>query len=184
MKNEQKPLVSIITVCFNSERTIEDTILSVINQTYPNIEYIIIDGGSTDNTLDIIKRYEKYITTWISEPDEGIYDAMNKGLSISNGTYVFFLNSDDLFYSRETINQIINKNTVSYDVIYGDVILCSEDLAFVSKQQNKKRTLRKILKKTICHQAIFAKKKVFDKTGIFNTKYKIHADFDWQLKVF
>ena len=92
------PLITIITVAYNAVKDIENTILSVLNQTYPNIEYIIIDGGSTDGTLDIIKKYEDKISYWVSEPDKGIYDAMNKGIVKANGDYLFFLGADDKEY--------------------------------------------------------------------------------------
>ena len=93
----QFPLVTIVTVCLNAVRTIEQTIQSVIRQTYKNIEYIIIDGGSNDGTLDIIKKYEQHITKYVSEPDEGLYDAMNKGISMAHGEYVLLLNADDSY---------------------------------------------------------------------------------------
>jgi glycosyltransferase involved in cell wall biosynthesis len=93
--NHNMPVVSIITSCLNSENMIERTIQSVIDQTYPNIEYIIIDGGSTDRTLDIIKKYEDNIEKWISEPDSGVYDGMNKGILCSTGEILYFLNSGD-----------------------------------------------------------------------------------------
>ena len=92
---KQYPLISVITVSYNAVSTIEDTILSVINQTYPNIEYIIIDGGSADGTVDIIEKYVDRISYWVSEPDKGIYDAMNKGLKVANGDWAIFMGSDD-----------------------------------------------------------------------------------------
>jgi len=95
LKSQTYPLITIITVVYNGEKYLEETIKSVINQTYPNVEYIIIDGGSTDGTLDIIKKYEDYIDYWVSEKDKGIYDAMNKGILVSNGKYLLFLNADD-----------------------------------------------------------------------------------------
>ena len=101
-----QPKVSIITVCFNSAKTIRDTIESVINQTYKNIEYIIVDGGSTDGTIDIIKEYEPYIAKWVSESDDGIYDAMNKGIMMSTGEIIGLVNSDD-FLELEAIKNVV-----------------------------------------------------------------------------
>ena len=116
--------VSIVTVVFNGVSIIEDTIKSVINQTYDNLEYIIIDGGSTDGTIDIIKKYEDKISLWISEPDKGIYDAMNKSLDRLCGLWVNFMNAGDYFYSENAIQEIFGQNNdySSYAVVYGDRI--------------------------------------------------------------
>lgn len=102
----KKPLISIITISYNSCLTIEDTILSVINQTYPHIEYIVIDGGSKDGTVDIIKRYENKISYWISEPDKGIYYAMNKGIAATTGEWINFINCGDSFYDKNVIARL------------------------------------------------------------------------------
>lgn len=103
MKNN--PLISVVTVSYNAVSTIEQTILSVINQTYPHIEYIIIDGGSTDGTVDIIKKYADKIAYWVSEPDKGIYDAMNKGIKVATGEWINFMNSGDCLYRNDTIEK-------------------------------------------------------------------------------
>ena len=118
---ENTPLISIITVVFNGEKTLEKTINSVIQQTYTNIEYIIIDGASTDKTLDIINKYQNYISYWESAPDAGIYDAMNKGIRYAKGQWINFLNSGDFFSSPHVITNIFaNKNYTDVDVIYGN----------------------------------------------------------------
>ena len=103
---DDKPLVSIVTVVFNGEKYLEQTIQSVINQTYDNVEYIIIDGGSTDGTVDIIKNYEDRIDYWISEKDKGIYDAMNKGINLASGEWINFMNAGDIFYDEKVLNTI------------------------------------------------------------------------------
>lgn len=108
MKNN--PLISVVTVSYNAVLTIEQTILSVINQTYPHIEYIIIDGGSTDGTVDIIKKYANRIAYWVSEPDKGIYDAMNKGIRTAKGEWINFMNAGDLFYSKDTLEKVFSKS--------------------------------------------------------------------------
>ena len=116
------PLISIVTVSYNAVATIEQTILSVINQTYPNIEYIIIDGGSTDGTVDIIKKYTDQIAYWVSEPDKGIYDAMNKGIAVATGEWINFMNSGDTFCTNFTLQSVFSGFVNEYDIIYGDSI--------------------------------------------------------------
>lgn len=124
----KKPLISIITISYNSCLTIEDTILSVINQTYPHIEYIVIDGGSKDGTVDIIKRYENKISYWISEPDKGIYYAMNKGIAATTGEWINFINCGDSFYDKNVIARLF-KDSIgeNYSVVYGNTVFQYSD---------------------------------------------------------
>jgi glycosyltransferase involved in cell wall biosynthesis len=118
---EEKSLITVVTVVLNGFKTLEGTVLSIINQTYPNVEYIIIDGASTDGTLDIIKKYDDKIDYWISEPDKGIYDAMNKGIDLATGEWINFMNSGDWFTKNDAIEKIFaNKFYDEIDVIYGD----------------------------------------------------------------
>ena len=119
---ETDTLISIVTVSYNAVLTIEQTILSVINQTYPNVEYIIIDGGSTDGTVDIIKKYANKIAYWVSEPDKGIYDAMNKGGLKATGDFIQFLNAGDWFENEHVIEKIFKDWYKRVDVIYGDIL--------------------------------------------------------------
>ena len=127
------PTISIITVAYNASNTIETTILSVVNQTYPNIEYIIIDGGSTDGTIDIIKKYESKITKWISEPDKGIYDAMNKGINLARGEWINFMNCGDSFYENNTLQVISDTiiNSKDINVIYGNSIISLDRFKYI-----------------------------------------------------
>lgn len=177
-KRKNKPLITIITVVRNGEKTLERTIKSVINQTYKNFEYIIIDGISTDGTLNIIKKYDKKIDYWISEPDKGIYDAMNKGVKLANGRYIQFLNADDYFISNNSLKIIIR--FLRKDV---DIFSCKMNIVDGKRVlrifPNTKITLSNLpLGKTLAHPATFMKKKVFEELGFFDTTYKISADYN------
>lgn len=177
--------VSIITVCKNAQNTIEQTIKSVISQNYNNIEYLIIDGKSTDKTLNIIKRYKSKISTIISEPDEGLYYAMNKGVEKSTGDIIYLLNSGDLLFSRHTISNIVKvfkKN--NSDVVYGDIALYESNnpKKLILRRQNHVSNFF-LVHDTIYHQSIFTKKYIFEKYGKFDTQYKLQADYEWILRL-
>jgi len=188
MKNNLK--VSIITVCYNSAGYIEEAIKSVLKQTYDNIEYIIVDGKSTDRTLSVINEYKEKISRIISEPDKGIYDAMNKGIRYATGDIIYFLNADDRLYDANVISDIADRffKDNSIELLYGKVkpVDVPKELSNIKKIYQptiiKKKT--DFLRNSICHQAIFAKKDVFNKVGVFNINYKIYADYDWLLRVF
>ena len=170
------PLITVIIVVFNAEKYLEKALQSVINQIYPNIEYIIIDGGSTDGTLDIIKKYEDFIDYWVSEKDEGIYDAMNKGVKCSLGDYLYFLGADDVVISENVFSSIFIEEMDSIKdskLVYGNVIF--KDNADI---YDGKFSTYKLRFKNICHQAIFYKAELFKKLGLYNTKYKIWADYE------
>ena len=170
------PKITVITVAYNAVKDIENTILSVINQTYFNIEYIIIDGGSTDGTLDIIKKYQDKITYWVSEPDKGIYDAMNKGALKATGMWLNFMNAGDIFYDEQVLEKVFKDNDWGdTDVIYGDVII----------KYSKKEKLKKVWSLTqlekgmpFCHQSSFVRT-TLQQQYLFNTNYKICADYDF-----
>lgn len=175
--------ISIITVCRNVQDTIEKTINSVISQTYNNIEYIIVDGKSTDKTIEIIETHRDKINTFISEKDSGIYDAMNKGINLATGDVLFFLNSGDTLYDPNVIEKVANAFTSSgADLIYGDVSIIDELKHQIFTQDQSKTSRVSLIGQNICHQSIFATRKVFDLTGPFNTEYKIYADYEWLLK--
>ena len=180
------PLISIITVVYNGEDFLEETILSVINQTYKHIEYIIIDGGSTDGTIDIIKKYEDKINYWVSEEDKGIYDAMNKGISLCNGDIVGIVNADDYLYldSLTKIASIFRDDTLMFT--YGQVDLMTED----GKQYDTASSLGvkhmkyKIFKHMpFLHPTMFIKKIVYNELGLYNLQYKLSADYDFVLRL-
>lgn len=171
--------ISIITVAYNAIHVIENTIQSVINQTYKNIEYIIIDGGSSDGTLEVIKKYEKYISYWISEPDKGIYDAMNKGIKAATGEWINFMNCGDSFVSNNVIELVFNDYIDSnINVIYGDTLLSYKHKFLVRKTLPTYDNFP-----NICHQSAFTRNICLKKYP-FNLKYKIAADIDFFYKVF
>lgn len=169
------PKVSIITVCFNAKAHIEKTILSIINQTYNNIEFIIIDGGSTDGTINIIKKYNEYITFWNSEPDKGVYDAMNKGIIHSTGEWINFMNAGDSFYKENTIESFIEKIPKGTDIAYGDTMINLSIGNFLEKP----KPLNKINEGMIFgHQATFIRSKIH-KSNLFDLTYKLSADYNF-----
>jgi glycosyltransferase involved in cell wall biosynthesis len=176
--------VSIITVCLNSAKTIRKALESVRLQTYKNIELIIVDGVSTDETLQIVTEYQDIVTTIVSEKDKGIYDAMNKGATLATGDVVFFLNSDDAFYDGAVIADVVErfKLAPTTDFLYGDVV-------FDDEGRLTKRTYSHINKCTLefeslCHQGVFARRELFNIVGLFNLKFKTNADYDWLIRVF
>tara|TARA_B110000211_G_scaffold231975_1_gene294672 strand:- start:307 stop:1140 length:834 start_codon:yes stop_codon:yes gene_type:complete len=182
-KNNDLPILTVITVVRNCVDIIENTILSVINQSYSNIEYIIIDGNSTDGTKDIIKKYEDKISFWTSEADTGIYDAMNKGISNANGKFVNFMNAGDVFIHSNICKlfaeQILKKE---FNVIYGDVIARSD--INNSEILVKAKPLNKIWKGMIfCHQSAFIKLSNLKETP-FDLKFKIVADLNQILSLY
>lgn len=171
------PLISIITVCYNAENSIEETIKSVISQSYSDIEYIIIDGGSTDSTVNIIKKYQNNIHYWNSEIDKGIYDAMNKGILKSHGDFIIFMNAGDCFVKKTTITECckyINEHH-NFDVYYGDTILnYSEKNQYISHPKDLN-----LLKKQMvfCHQSCLIKASI-QKKYFFDLSYKLLADYN------
>lgn len=174
-----EPLISIVTVCLNAVGHIEKCINSVINQTYTNIEYIVIDGGSTDGTLDIIKKYEDRITHWISERDRGIYDAMNKGISMCKGVFVGLLSSDD-YYAGDAVQKIVEtiNSDNSVDVIHGNHISTCTSSNF-----NAKYVDGDLLKHmTMSHPTCFIRADVY-KIYKYDISYKIAADYDLLIKL-
>ncbi len=176
---------SIITVCKDSHGTVENTILSVLGQSYNNYEYIIIDGASKDSTLDIINKYRDKITKIISEPDKGLYDAMNKGIKNSCGDYFFFLNSDDRFLDENVLQKVIRKaENNKKELLYGDQVFINSDSKEVSIRKHNKLNKVYLIKNTPCQPATFYRNDVFDKYGDFDINFKIVSDHEWFLRAF
>lgn len=166
--------ISVVTICFNCAADLEKTILSVASQTNNSIEYIIIDGGSKDGTLKVIDKYKQNITKWISEPDNGIYDAMNKGIDMSTGDWIIFMNAGDVFYSESVIADVFSKQFADdVKLIYGDVMLDFGKLGLLPKK------LGKVSKESapfeICHQSVFTKADILKQIH-YDTNYRIGAD--------
>ncbi|WP_257254805.1 MULTISPECIES: glycosyltransferase family 2 protein [unclassified Endozoicomonas] len=179
--------ISIITVCFNSAITIEDTIRSVISQNYRDIEYIIVDGGSTDQTLSIIDKYKENICQLISEPDEGLYDAMNKGIKLATGDVIGILNSDDVFQDDDVIfNVIAGISNADIDACYGDLVYVSkDDLSRVVRFWKSCEYDESLWGKgwMPAHPTFFAKSYVYKKYGLFDTSNRLAADYDFLIRV-
>lgn len=179
MKN---PKLSVVTIVYNNAVAIERTMLSVLNQTYSNIEYIIIDGASTDGTKEIIQKYEERLAKFISEPDKGLYDAMNKGLALATGDYVLFMNSGDEIYSPETVAEVFASAT-SADIYYGETEMYDEN--WNSLGQRRHRAPEHFdwhsfkFGMNVSHQAIYIKRSL---TEPYDLTYKYSSDIDWILK--
>jgi glycosyltransferase involved in cell wall biosynthesis len=171
-----RPFVSIITIVFNNAKTIEETILSILNQTYEHIEYIIIDGGSTDGTLEMIRKYSDRIAYWLSEPDKGIYDAMNKGAMLARGEWINFMNAGDTFYRADTIEKVFSENRENTDLIYGNnEILYNDDLKVIRRALDIKHIWKGIIAN---HQSLFVKAALM-REHPFDITYKIGSDFEF-----
>lgn len=184
------PKFSLITVTYNAGAVLEDTIQSIITQTYKNVEYILIDGASTDNTMRIIERYRDHIHTVVSEPDQGLYDAMNKGLSLATGDYVCFLNAGDCLHEDDTLLGMVHSVATSHeascppDVLYGDTALVDSEGHFLRMRRLTPpehltwKSFRHGM--LVCHQAFFARRAI---APHYDLRYRFSADFDWCIRV-
>lgn len=178
--------ISVITVVYNNHKYIERTIQSVLNQTFDSLEYIIIDGGSTDGTLEIIERYRERLSFFISEPDEGIYDAMNKGLKNATGEYVLYLNSGDSLFSFETLKKVFDLENRG-DIYYGETMYVDENYSelgtrseVTTRKLPKDLNARSFLKgMLVCHQSIIVKRQIAPE---YNLDFRRSSDIDWCIK--
>jgi len=178
--------ISIITVCYNSEKHIKTAIESVINQTYLDIEYIVVDGASKDRTVDIIKSYGDKITKMVSEPDKGIYDAMNKGFQLATGDYLALINSDDFYMSNDAIENVVNElNKKQTDSLFADLIYVEENNTDKQVRYWKSNEFVKGSFKKGWHPAhptFFVKNEIYKKYGYFDLSFKLAADFELMLR--
>lgn len=176
--------ITLITISYNSESTIKNTFESVLNQTYKEIEYVLIDGCSNDKTLDIAKRFNN-ISNIISESDNGIYDALNKGIKISTGEIIGFLNSDDTFYNKNSLELILNAFDDNTDCVFGDLI-------YTDNEQNVKRVWKgsEFKKESFkkgwmpAHPTFYCRRNIYEKFGLYNDSYMIAGDFELMLRFF
>lgn len=178
MISSNQPKISIITVVFNGEKYLEETIQSVINQTYDNVEYIIIDGGSTDGTVDIIKKYESQIHYWVSEKDKGIYDAMNKGIKVASGAWLNFMNAGDTFIDNSIIDIIKFERYNSTALLYGNKI---QDHKVIYPHNIDKLACGEIM---ACHQSMFFNKNFLMDDLIYDLTLPIYGDYELVNKIY
>ena len=172
-------MISIITVVRNGVSTIEQTILSVLSQDYSDFEYVIVDGVSSDGTLDILEKYSDKIR-YVSESDAGIYDAMNKGVSLAKGDWLYFLGCDDIFYNNSVLSNIFLKSKyLEFNVVYGNVLFLHSDIIYDGQFDDAK-----MYDRSICHQAIFYRKEIFVEYGNFSTEYKTASDNIFNIYVY
>jgi glycosyltransferase involved in cell wall biosynthesis len=179
-----KPLITIVTVVYNGADFLEETINSVVEQKYDNIEYIIVDGGSKDGTLDVIKKYEGFIDYWCSQPDSGIYDAMNKGIELSEGCWINFMNAGDVLYNNKVISDIFPISIkATPDIVFGDVHVRSQEGVSVKNLRAFKFTPFNLLlfgTRVVCHQSMFYCKKSIIK---YSLDYSFKSELDQWLKL-
>jgi glycosyltransferase involved in cell wall biosynthesis len=177
-----QPLLSVITIVYNNVSDIERTMRSVLNQTYPRIEYILIDGASTDGTLDVINRYRDELAVVVSEKDKGIYDAMNKGLALATGDYVLFMNSGDEIYAPDTVEQVFN-SAPDADIYYGETEMYNQNWESLGQRRHQapEHFTWKSFKygMSVSHQAIYIKRSL---CSPYDLQYKYSADIDWIIR--
>jgi len=172
--------ITVITINYNNKSGLEKTFLSVTNQTYKNFEYIVIDGGSSDGSVNLIAEYINLISYSIIEPDRGIYHAMNKGIQAATGDYLIFMNSGDIFYEETTIDTILKELNSKDEIVYGDVLLKNEMTGYQNIQIHPEiLTFNYFYQQTICQQACVIKRSLFDTVFYFNENYKIVSDWEF-----
>ncbi len=182
MSSIPTPFVSIITVVYNAKAALEHTIQSILAQADQNYEYIVIDGGSNDGTVEVINKYQEHIAYWISERDSGLYDAMNKALRVAKGKYIWFMNAGDLIYDNKVIENIAKLYQPDVDVFYGETVMIDADGNVLGDRRLKapeNLTYKSLsMGMLVCHQSCIAKREYCD---YYNTDFKIAADIEWMI---
>lgn len=178
------PFFSLITVCYNAEASIARTLQSACDQTCHDFENVVVDGASTDGTLDVVRRYDDLPVVLSSEPDKGIYDAMNKGIACAQGEVLYFLNADDCLHDPDVLARVarVFHEHPEVDLVWGNVVYDGLD------GTTERRTFghihpRNLVFLDLNHQGAFARKRLFERIGVFNTDFRINADYDWFLRV-
>lgn len=175
--------ISIITIVYNNVNSLQNTFDSIAEQTYNNIEYIVVDGGSKDGTVDLIQKNEHLITKWVSEPDKGLFDALNKGIKMCTGDVIGVLHSDDIYYDKNTISNIAHafEESQHIDAVFSDIVFISKENPnkIIRRYSSKKWNPNKFVWGYMpAHTAFFVKKKCYDTLGLYKTDYKISADYE------
>lgn len=179
ISSDEMPLITVVTVVYNGAGFLEDTIKSVIDQTYDNVEYIIVDGGSTDGTLDIIRRYDHVIDYWVSEADKGIYYAMNKGIDLASGKWINFMNAGDSFFYKNILASMSFCDKKLCSLLYGDKVMDGKIIKALPIESLKNGLIH------ACHQSMFFNMSIIKEKGIrYNLKYKIYADYDLVARIY
>ena len=173
-----KPLVSIITAVYNGNAALDETIKSVLSQDYPQFEYLIIDGGSNDGTIETLKNFDDSIDYWMSEPDKGVYDAFNKGIDLANGEWLYFIGDSDCFIDNHVLQRIFSK-TYKSKLLYGDVMWGDTGIVYDGKFDKIK-----LYNQNICQQAIFYNRELFHAIGKFDLRYQLVADWVFNIRAF
>ncbi len=178
--------LSVITVTWNAAATLERTLLSVREQSWPHLEHLVIDGGSEDGTLDLIERYQQEQLRWVSEPDKGLYDAMNKGAAMATGDYLCFLNAGDTFFAPDSVEQLMRsaEDASAPDILYGETAIVDNAGTFLHMRRLKapERLTWKSFKQgmVVCHQAFIVKRELFEP---YDLSYRFSSDFDWCIRM-
>ncbi len=179
----KKPLISVVTVVFNAGDLLERTISSIRNQDYPEIEYIVVDGNSSDNTISVIEANQDIIQQWISEPDEGLYDAMNKGLGMAHGDYVWFINAGDVIYENNVLSKIFSAGFEPGDIYYGETMIIDKEGREIGMRRLKAPEILSwkslINGMVVCHQSFIVRREM---APLYDLNYKIAADYLWMLQ--
>lgn len=178
------PLISIVTVVYNAQSVLEQTLRSAIRQSYKNIELVIVDGGSTDGTLEIARGFAQYTGALISEKDKGIYDAMNKGVAAAKGEWIYFLNAGDSFYDDHVLEDLFATDLTEVDLIYAKVQTINEPTG-INYVNGAQVSLSDFYNRfPICHQSAFTRKEAFNRIGLYDLRYKLVADHQWFVRFF
>lgn len=169
--------LAIITICYNDRAGLERTFASVLAQGVPDIEYIVVDGGSTDGSVDVIRAHAQHLAHWVSEPDGGIYQAMNKGWQLASAPFVLFMNAGDEFAGPEVLQYCLQQLTEKVDVLYGDALLGNGNAVYGTKAHPRRMHSAWLMKESVAHQSQFIRRTMLQQTGGYDLRFPIAADY-------